>query len=78
MSDSYLYTFVQSFLFQNKGYWRWQIDNIDTKEELYFMEDEKLQNPDFEYFEFCPIIHNSDILLATITKNKKQVKVHLE
>ena len=46
------------------------------------MKDEKLQSQDFWDLKFCPVIHNSDILLATITKNKnekeKQVKVHLE
>ena len=36
----------------------------------------KLQDLDFDYLTFCPVIHNNDLILATW--NSKQVQVYLK
>ena len=37
-----------------------------------------LQHENSDILKFCPVIHHSGIVLATTTRDKKQVKVHLE
>lgn len=45
---------------------------------MYFIENEiqTFQDLDFHRLKFCPTVHNNGLVLSTLSKDRKQVKVN--